>query len=250
MIQSTPSGTLRLRQKASLSESLNSFHSGTSSQPLSKKPSFASLSGSLTGSQRLRLCESRAEAIFDQTTPFSTIRLMMARASECPEAPAPAHLFNQIMDYFGTDDDQIITLLQQQKLNSPVNQNKIVPTGPDTQLNIGELSRAGSGASTPNKELPPTPVLPTQLSNAEIMVYINTMLGNLDGSLLGIRRGSVGDREDDLGYVSDYGPCSDTGSAPGDKPSGGGSNNGKVPSARGSLRGIRRVEDDDYDMGG
>ncbi|KAF3914678.1 hypothetical protein AA313_de0205268 [Arthrobotrys entomopaga] len=208
---STPSGSLRLRQKASLSESLNGLKSGDSSKPLSKRPSFASsASGSLTDSQRLRLRQSRAEAVFEQTTPFSTIRLMMARASKSPNDPAPAQLFRQVMDYFGTDDDQMMAMLQNQLQASHLQENSNPSDSSTTKDNSS--SQVNSGASTPAVELGPKS---RELSNAEIMVYISTMLGHLprqtpEGVLkleeLFDTKFYDGD-SDGLGYVSDCEPC-------------------------------------------
>ncbi|RVD88898.1 uncharacterized protein DFL_003062 [Arthrobotrys flagrans] len=106
---STPSDSLRLRQKIIISESLSgvrSTHSNRSTRsqsPLSNRPSLEnSTSSSTTGSQRNRLREYRAEAVFDRTTPYSTIRLIMSRAPEVPNAPAAPHLFHQLMEYCWT----------------------------------------------------------------------------------------------------------------------------------------------------
>ncbi|KAK6538343.1 hypothetical protein TWF694_011222 [Orbilia ellipsospora] len=208
---STPSGSLRLRQKASLSESLNGLKSGTSSKPLSKRPSFtSSASSSLTSSQRLRFNQPRAEAVFDQSTPFSTIRLMMARASKSPNDPAPAQLFRQVMDYFGTDDDHMMTMLQHQLQTSHLQEN----SNPSESSAIKDMisSQTNSGTSTPAGDLGSKS---RELSNAEIMLYISTMLGHLPrGTPEGVLKLEElfdtkfydGD-SDGLGYVSDCEPC-------------------------------------------
>ncbi|EPS37265.1 hypothetical protein H072_9031 [Dactylellina haptotyla CBS 200.50] len=225
ILNSTPTGSLRIRQKRSISESLGGLKSGPSSRPLSKRPSFASsASGSLQGSQRLRLRQSRAEAVFDQTTPFSTIRLMMARAAKSPNDPAPAHLFRQIMDYFGTDDDQMMAILQsQQRSQLQTQENNNPGNKPGSDTNIQETSL--SGASTPSGNPNTNPSTPRELSNAEIMVYISTMLGHLprqtpEGILsleeLFGAKFFEGD-EDCLGYVSDCEPCEDDCSAQADR---------------------------------
>ncbi|KAK6523408.1 hypothetical protein TWF281_001390 [Arthrobotrys megalospora] len=226
-------GSFRLRQKVSITESLNGARSGRSSQPLSKRPSFAnSASGSLTGSQRNRLRECRAEAVFEQTTPFSTIRLIMARASEAPNAPAPTHLFRQLMEYFGTDDDQMMSIIQNQPKSTATSVGGGGGGGPIQQENSNPASvaatggparppypRSCSGTSTPGSE--PTGDLSTrQLSNAEIMVYINTMLGNFprrrqtpEGimsleELFGTKLlDGLDDGGSEYGYVSDCEPC-------------------------------------------
>ncbi|KAF3923207.1 hypothetical protein ABW20_dc0109992 [Dactylellina cionopaga] len=256
ILQSTPTGSLRLRQKASLSESLNGLKSGLSSQPLSKKPSFASGTGSFTGSQRLHFRQSRAEAVFDQTTPFSTIRLMMSRAAASPNDPAPAHLFRQIMDYFGTDDDQMVSILQnqQQKSQQQENRNGVgSPAGLDTDTILSGYS----GTLTPTGDSTPSFSTPRELSNAEIMVYIGTMLGHLprnapEGvlSLEQLFAPPLMDiDEDGLRYVSDCEPCDDGGSVGGDENAGdycGG--NGDHTGFLGEGRNIREAPDENYDM--
>ncbi|KAK6513638.1 hypothetical protein TWF506_008076 [Arthrobotrys conoides] len=247
---STPSDSLRLRQKLSITESLSgarsirSNRSNPSQPPLSKRPSLAnsmtgSMRGSITGSQRNRLREYRAEAIFNQTTPSSTIRLIMSRASEAPNAPAAPHLFHQLMEYFGADEDQIKAVIDgQQQQNFATDsaggdtvgvatgvvqqENSIpgTPTGPSSTAGVFYPAhlRTNSGASTPGSE-PIGDLSTRQLSNAEIMLYINTMLGNFPGRR---RPGNVKELEQmfvskyfdeqqeegsEYGYVSDCEPC-------------------------------------------
>ncbi|KAF3311914.1 hypothetical protein TWF173_008000 [Orbilia oligospora] len=247
---STPSDSLRLRQKLSITESLSGAHSIRSNRsnrsnhsqpPLSKRPSLAnSMAGSMTGSQRNRLREHRAEAVFHQTTPSSTIRLIMSRASEAPNAPAAPHLFNQLMEYFGTDEDQIKSVIdnQQQSLATDsfggdtagdaagggmVQQENTTPGTPTTRSGTASPFypphlRTTSGASTPGSE-PIGDLSTRQLSNAEIMLYINTMLGTFPGRkrpgnptelermFIGKYFGEQEEEGSEYGYVSDCEPC-------------------------------------------
>ncbi|KAF3269259.1 hypothetical protein TWF217_009350 [Orbilia oligospora] len=248
-IPSTPSDSLRLRQKLSITESLSGAHSIRSNRsnrsnhsqlPLSKRPSLAnSMAGSMTGSQRNRLREHRAEAVFHQTTPSSTIRLIMSRASEAPNAPAAPHLFNQLMEYFGTDEDHIKSVIgnQQQNLAADsvggdtagaaaagmVQQENTTPGTPTTRSGTASPFypphlRTTSGTSTPGSE-PIGDLSTRQLSNAEIMLYINTMLGTFPGRkrlgnptelermFIGNYFGEQEEEGSEYGYVSDCEPC-------------------------------------------
>ncbi|KAK6352148.1 hypothetical protein TWF730_008980 [Orbilia blumenaviensis] len=237
---STPSDSIRLRQKLSLSESLSgvkSTRSTRSQPPLSKRPSLANSASSMTGSQRNRLREHRAEAVFDQTTPYSTIRLIMTRASEAPNAPVAPHLFKQLMEYFGTDDEQMMTIIENQQRKPSTstaggsgiqqeNNNPATPaaTSSGTPLTAAALlhpqfhrSFSGTGASTPGSEAPIGDLTTRQLSNSEIMLYINTMLGNVphrasEGityleELFGTKLVEGMDEGSEYGYVSDCEPC-------------------------------------------
>ncbi|KAF3904689.1 hypothetical protein ABW21_db0208851 [Orbilia brochopaga] len=250
----SPADSMRLYKKASF-ESLSGANL-TTSPLLSKKPSF----NSLTSSQRSRLRESRAEAVFDQTTPFSTIRLMLARAAESgPDAPVPGHLYRQILEYFNTeDDDQMVALLEQSqkqharpKLHSLENENQHDPSAvidmDIMNLNSGDDNSVASGACTPATNTK----APKQLSNAEIMVYLSTMLGDVENL---IPDGVF----DDTLYVSDCEPCSDNSSLVDDASTGdagernyklvGGTGAGDESDKEKTPRKIRREIDDDYDM--
>ncbi|KAF3933994.1 hypothetical protein ABW19_dt0209754 [Dactylella cylindrospora] len=246
---STPAGSLRLRQRPSLTESLNAANNnvtGLKSPSLSKRASvnssLRSISGSLTGSQRHRLRENRAEALFDQITPFTTIRLMMSRAaSDAPNAPAPQHLYKKVMDYFGTGEEEIAGVLKQQKEaqikkwqeNQPTMAAEaegvvpiLGPVGLMSGISSGISSGVGSGVSTPPSEILASAIgRPSQLSNSELMIYINTMLGKLPrGAPEGMEDWGIEELanmekdgfsiydlmdEDKIGYVSDYGVCTD-----------------------------------------
>ncbi|KAJ6258721.1 hypothetical protein Dda_6772 [Drechslerella dactyloides] len=199
--------------KTSLSESFKGANITGASPTLAEKHTFASLTGSLTDSQRAHLREARAEEIFDQNTPFSTIRLMLARAAECPDAPTPTHLFQQILDYFGSDDDQMLALLQSQKLkqqrpklhsreNDLSDPSVVSKSSIDINRTIASEGKSlASGTCTPSSGEP-------QLSNAEIMVYLSTMFGDIKSLVPGMDGTPNGLRDDEsLGYVSDCEPC-------------------------------------------
>ncbi|KAK6499100.1 hypothetical protein TWF481_011670 [Arthrobotrys musiformis] len=259
----TPCGSLRLRQKMAICESLTghssvrSNRSNHSQPPLSKRPSLAgsaaSSSRSMTGSQRNRLREYRAQAVFDQSTPYSTIRLIMSRAAEAPTAPAAPHLFRQLMEYFGTDDDEMLAIIDQQSNSSALSDAGAAVDG-GVRLSAGIGAGAGGGKSqqennNPSTSAPSTissatsgPFYPKylrtvsgtstpaseagdlsvrQLSNAEIMLYINTMIGRFPRTcdkeapggiasleaLFGLNLIDGIDDDSDYGYVSDCEPC-------------------------------------------
>ncbi|KAK6339914.1 hypothetical protein TWF718_009302 [Orbilia javanica] len=240
---------LRLRQQVSISESLSGVHSTRSTRskrssnsqpPLSKRPSLAnSASSSRAGSQRNSLREHRAEALL-QSTPYSTIRLIISRASEAPDAVAAPHLFRQVMEYFGADGDivksviagqqqqsdtsaalgigdtsEVTTGMTQQENNNPITSGATLGTGSPS---YSSLFPTASGTSTPGSEQTGD-ISACPFSNSEILMYINIMLGSFPprrrttGGVADLQKlfdpGFNDPLEDgsEYGYVSDCEPC-------------------------------------------